>query len=80
MASALELELQSVFLYYGEPVETAEGMKAEDFFGMISSFATSLQVSTNQAESLGPALSTPYRNPLSRCTKPKRNKKRLRRR
>ena len=45
MASALELELRSLFLYYGESTETAEGMKAEDFFGMILSFATSLVVS-----------------------------------
>jgi len=46
MASALELELRSLFLYYGESAEIAEGMKAEDFFGMISSFSTSLQKST----------------------------------
>lgn len=47
MASALESELQSLFSYYGESTETAEVVKAEDFFGMISSFATSLQVSMN---------------------------------
>jgi len=50
MASALESELRSVFLYYGESTETAEGMKLEDFFGMILSFSTSLQVSINRIE------------------------------
>lgn len=52
MASALESELRSLFLYYGESTEIAEEMKAEDFFGMISSFATSLQVSMDQTEVL----------------------------
>lgn len=52
MASALELELRSLLLYYGESTETVEGMKVEDFFGMILSFATSLQVSANRAEAL----------------------------
>lgn len=47
MASALEPELRSLFLYYGESTETAEGMKAEDFFGMLLSFSTSLQVSAD---------------------------------
>jgi hypothetical protein len=56
MASALESELRSLFLYYGESTETAEGIKAEDFFGMILSFATSLQVGTNRTESLDPML------------------------
>jgi hypothetical protein len=45
MASALESELRSLLLYYGESTEIVEGMKAEDFFGMILSFSTSLQVS-----------------------------------
>jgi len=58
MASALELELHSLFLYYGESTETAEGMKAEDFFGMILSFSTSLQVSTSRTEALDPALTS----------------------
>lgn len=48
MASALEVELRSLFLYYGESTDTAEGIKAEDFFGMILSFSTSLQVRANQ--------------------------------
>lgn len=52
MASALESELRSLFLYYGEPTELAEGIKAEDFFGMISSFSTSLQVSMYRIEAL----------------------------
>ena len=56
MASALESELRSLFLYYGESTETTEGLKAEDFFGMILSFSTSLQVSVNQAEAPGPVL------------------------
>jgi len=47
MASALESELRSLLLYYGESAETAEVVRAEDFFGMILSFATSLQVSMN---------------------------------
>lgn len=52
MASALESELQSLFSYYGESTEIAEGMKAEDFFGMILSFSTSLQVTLNRTETL----------------------------
>jgi len=58
MASALELELRSLFLYYGESTETAEGMKAEDFFGMILSFSTSLQVSAGRTEVLDPTLTS----------------------
>lgn len=54
MASALESELRSLFLYYGESTETADGMKAEDFFGMVLSFSTSLQVSTNRTKDLDP--------------------------
>ena len=54
MASALDSELRSLFLYYGESTETAEGMKAEDFFGMILSFSTSLQVSVNPTETMNP--------------------------
>ena len=56
MATALESELRSLFVYYGESTETAEGMKAEDFFRMILSFATSLQVSTNRAVTPDPRL------------------------
>jgi diaphanous 1 len=56
MATALESELRSLFVYYGESTETAEGMKAEDFFRMILSFATSLQVSTNLAVAPDPRL------------------------
>lgn len=54
MASALESELRLLFLYYGESTETAEGMKAEDFFGMILSFSTSLQVSVNRTGVIDP--------------------------
>lgn len=58
MASALEAELQSLFLYYGESTESAEGVKAEEFFGMILSFSTSLQVSTGQTETTAPIHTT----------------------
>lgn len=54
MAFALESELRLLFLYYGESAETAEGMKAEDFFGMVLSFSMSLQVSTNRIEVMVP--------------------------
>jgi hypothetical protein len=51
MAAALESELRLLFLYYGE---STEEMKAEDFFGMILSFSTSLQVSVNRMEVMDP--------------------------
>lgn len=79
MASALESELRSLFLYYGESTEAAEGLKAEDFFGMILSFSTSLQVSTNLAEGLDPRSRRSRNQPL-RCIKLKRSKKPLHRR
>jgi diaphanous 1 len=64
MASALESELRTLFLYYGESTETIEGMKAEDFFGMILSFSTSLQVSVNQTGAPNTILTPPQKSAL----------------
>jgi diaphanous 1 len=44
MGASVEEELQSLLVYYGERPDSPEAPKPEDFFGLISSFASSLQV------------------------------------
>lgn len=44
MSSALENELRSLLLYYGENPDSPDAPKPEDFFGLIASFSSSLQV------------------------------------
>lgn len=45
MGKAVGVELQSSLIYYGERPESPEAPKPEDFFSLVISFSTSLQVS-----------------------------------
>jgi diaphanous 1 len=45
MNVSVEGELRSLLIYFGEKPDSPDAPKPEDFFGLISSFATSLQVS-----------------------------------
>jgi diaphanous 1 len=47
MSSALENELRSLLFYYGENPDSPDAPKPEDFFGLIASFSSSLQVRIN---------------------------------
>ena len=44
MCSALEGELRSLLIYYGENPDSPDAPKPEDLFGLIASFSSSLQV------------------------------------
>ncbi|KAJ6572601.1 hypothetical protein B0H10DRAFT_2106751 [Mycena sp. CBHHK59/15] len=44
MGNSLDGELRSLLSYYGENPDSSEAPKPEDFFGLISSFSSSLQV------------------------------------
>jgi diaphanous 1 len=44
MGKALESELSSLLLYYGENSNSPDASKPEDLFGMILAFSSSLQV------------------------------------
>jgi diaphanous 1 len=44
MEAALRKELNSLLAYYGENPDSPEAPKPEDFFGLIASFSSSLQV------------------------------------
>ncbi|KAG8880257.1 hypothetical protein FRB97_000969 [Tulasnella sp. 331] len=48
-AMALDKELKSVLIYYGETGEPGEGMKPEELFGILMSFASALQASRKAA-------------------------------
>lgn len=41
----VEKELKSLLSYYGENPESSDAPKPEDFFGLVASFSSSLQVS-----------------------------------
>lgn len=43
-ATALDDDLKSVLVYYGEAVDSADGMKPEELFVMIMSFSSALRV------------------------------------
>jgi diaphanous 1 len=45
MGSSVEGELRSLLAYYGESPDSPETPKPEDFFGLVLSFSSSLQVS-----------------------------------
>lgn len=45
MASTVESDLRSLLEYYGEAPDSPEAPKPEDFFGLVLSFSSSLQVS-----------------------------------
>ena len=44
MATALDNELRSLLAFFGENPEAQDAPKPEDFFGLILSFSSSLQV------------------------------------
>jgi diaphanous 1 len=44
MCCAVEEELRSLLSYFGEQPDSPDGCKPEDFFGLIVSFSSSLQV------------------------------------
>lgn len=44
MAAVVETDLRALFSYYGEDLDSQEGPNPDDFFGMICSFSSSLQV------------------------------------
>jgi len=43
---ALDEELKALLSYYGEVPDGSESLKPEDFFGLIMSFSSALQVSS----------------------------------
>lgn len=43
-AESVEMELKSLLAYYGEVSDGNEGLKPEDFFGLVMSFSSALQV------------------------------------
>jgi hypothetical protein len=43
MAGLVETDLRALFSYYGEDLDSPEGPKPDEFFGMICSFSSSLQ-------------------------------------
>lgn len=45
MSATLDNELKSLVSYYGEDPNSTEAPKPEDFFGLVASFSSSLQVS-----------------------------------
>ena len=44
MGNMIEGELRSLLTYYGEDPDSPDAPKSEDFFGLIASFSSSLQV------------------------------------
>lgn len=44
MMASVENDLRSLFSYYGESFDSPDSPKPEDFFGIICSFSSSLQV------------------------------------
>lgn len=44
MGSTIDKEMQSLLTYYGESSDTAENAKPEDFFALIISFSSALNV------------------------------------
>lgn len=45
MKITVEKDLKSLLSYYGENPESSDAPKPEDFFGLVASFSSSLQVS-----------------------------------
>ena len=67
MAQLLDGQLKALMAYYGEQPDAADAKKPEDFFGMISSFSTSLQVSVHLSRILRCG-NPPSRNAVSKYT------------
>ncbi|KAH7102917.1 hypothetical protein BKA62DRAFT_79090 [Auriculariales sp. MPI-PUGE-AT-0066] len=64
MSSQVNQELRELLVYFGEQPDGAEGIKPEDFFGMVMSFSSALQKaalrckpSHHQRQQLGPRCS-----------------------
>ncbi|OJA17689.1 hypothetical protein AZE42_11865 [Rhizopogon vesiculosus] len=60
MASVVETDLRALFSYYGENLDSPEGPKPDDFFGMVCSFSSSLQkaaLETHDANKKAPGFS-----------------------
>lgn len=49
MGLSVESELKSLLAYYGETASGPDAIKPEDFFGLILSFSSSLQVTSSFA-------------------------------
>jgi hypothetical protein len=47
MGMTIDEELKALLVYYGENPNSPEAPKPEDFFGLIASFSSSLQVRLN---------------------------------
>jgi len=44
MGAAVDKDLHSLLVYYGEPTESGEGTHPEDFFALVMSFSSALNV------------------------------------
>lgn len=72
MSTTVDKELKSLLSYYGENPESPEAPKPEDFFGLVASFSSSLQVNYSKIIVLCVTIPTfCSRNVLLRYTMPK---------
>lgn len=51
MGDSVDQQIKSLLLYYGESPDSPDAPKAEDFFGMIATFYSSLQVDSTETHS-----------------------------
>ena len=58
MATSLDNELRSLLAFYGEQPDSPEAPKAEDFFGLILSFSSSLQKAALEVHDAMPKVET----------------------
>lgn len=65
MATALDAQLNSLLLFFGETPDSPDAPKPEEFFGSILTFSTSLQVS--EATDVESSTNTGCRKPPWRC-------------
>ena len=66
MSAALESELRSMLVFYGENPDGQDATKPEDLFGLILSFSSSLPVCFMQGEGAN-ELKLCYRKQLLKC-------------
>lgn len=57
MTEAVENDLRSLLVYYGEPVDSPDAPKPEDFFAMICSFSQALQKAALEIHESNPTVS-----------------------
>lgn len=70
MSGLVENQIRLLMSYYGESPDSSEAPKPEDFFALIASFSSSLQVSLWVLRvGLALAYNEHYRNALLRYTK-----------